>query len=476
MRMVRLDAEDDFDGWRAAARMLAAERIAANEVLWQIGDRPVDLFGGEPVAVDAAQAPPMRVSRAFLDLARDAALHSEPERFALLYALLLRLLDQPHLLQDRADRPLRRLEGLAQNVRRDIHKMHAFLRFRELPDGDGTRFVAWYEPEHHILRRNAAFFVERFTNMRWSILTPRGALHWDGALLTEGPPAQRGDAPGDDPVEGVWKAYYSAIFNPARVMPRAMLKEMPRKYWRNMPETALVPQLIAGARKRELAMIEQDRAGPPRQLDTPTIRSRGAGGDDALDLLRQEATACRRCPLWQPATQTVFGEGPHDAEIMIVGEQPGDREDIVGRPFMGPAGEVFDRAMAAAGIDRARAYVTNAVKHFKFEPRGTRRLHARPHAGEVEACRWWIDQERAIVRPRLVIAMGATAARSLTGKAMTIGQERGRAVPLADGTPCWITVHPSYLLRLPSEADADAEFARYVADLRKAASSLVQAA
>jgi DNA polymerase len=467
MRAVRLEAEDDFDGWRAAARALAVEGVAPEQVVWQVGDRATDLFAdpGSNRPPSLPTTTPLRVSKPFLELARDAALHSEPERFSLLYTLLLRLLDRPQALEDRADPLIRRIEGLARNVRRDSHKMHAFVRFRELADGDGdgdgSRFVAWFEPEHHILRANAGFFVDRFTNMRWSILTPRGSLHWDGTVLNEGPPATRADAPGDDPVESIWKAYYSAIFNPARVMPRAMLKEMPRKYWKNMPETALVPQLIAGARKRELGMIEQARSMP--------VRGRGP---ESLELLAEEAAGCRRCPLWRPATQTVFGEGPHDAEIMIVGEQPGDQEDLAGRPFVGPAGALFDRAMAEAGIDRTRTYVTNAVKHFKFEPQGKRRLHARPNVGEIEACRWWVDQERAIVRPRLVIAMGATAARSLIGRTVAIGQERGRAVPLPDGTPCWVTVHPSYLLRLPPEADTEAEFARYVADLRGAVASL----
>ncbi|GFE77011.1 UdgX family uracil-DNA binding protein [Novosphingobium sp. TCA1] len=471
MRVVRLDREDDFDGWRSAARSLAGEGVAPEDIVWQIGDRAADLFadeslGAPPIASarPGASAAPLRVSRQLLELARYAALHSEPERFSLLYILLLRLLDQPQALQDAADPLMRRIEGLARNVRRDSHKMHAFVRFRELADDGGKRFVAWFEPDHHILRANAGFFVDRFTNMRWSILTPRGALHWDGAMLAEGPPASRTDAPGGDPVEAVWKAYYSAIFNPARVMPQAMLKEMPRKYWKNMPETALVPSLIAGARKRERAMIDQARGEPHGK----TQRS----GPDALVLLAEEAQECRRCPLWKPATQTVFGEGPHDAEIMIVGEQPGDNEDLAGRVFVGPAGAVFDRAMAAAGIDRARTYITNAVKHFKFEPRGKRRIHARPGSGEIEACRWWVEQERAIVRPRLVIAMGATAARSLTGRTVTVGRERGGAVVLPDGTPCWITIHPSYLLRLPPEADADAEFARYAADLRRAAKSL----
>lgn len=463
MRIVQLEAEDDFDGWRAAARTLAATRVPADAVVWQIGDRPTDLFGGDAVAV--GKAPALKVPKDFVALASRAALHSDPERFSLLYALLLRVLDQPHVLRDRADRQLRRVEDLYRTIRRDMHKMRAFVRFREVSEGNGRRFVAWFEPEHHIVRANAAFFVGRFANMRWSILTPLVSIHWDGATLSEGPPAQRRDAPDDDPVEGVWKAYYAAIFNPARLMTNAMLKEMPKKYWKNMPETALVSGLIAGARKRELGMLEQARGLPAEDH-----------GPETIALLRQEAATCRRCPLWQSATQTVFGEGPHDAEIMVVGEQPGDQEDRAGRVFVGPAGEIYNRALAAAGIDRRRLYVTNAVKHFKFEPRGKRRIHVRPGAGEIDACRWWIDQERALVRPKLVIAMGATAARSLTGRPVTIGRERGRATALADGTPCYITIHPSYLLRLPPEADADVEFERYVADLRDAVASLTVAA
>ncbi|WP_260929256.1 UdgX family uracil-DNA binding protein [Novosphingobium sp. 9] len=464
MRVVQLEAEDDFDGWRAAARALAAARIPAQEVLWQIGGQRADLFGDAPITIEpmtSDPAPSLRVSRDFVHLASRAILHSDPERFSLLYALLLRCLDYPQVLRDRADRQMRRVLDLDQTIRRDMHKMRAFIRFREVPEGNDRRFVAWFEPEHHIVRANAPFFVGRFANMRWSILTPRGSIHWDTVSLAEGPAAQRGDAPGDDPVEGIWKAYYAAIFNPARLMTNAMIKEMPKKYWKNMPETALIPEMIAGARKRELGMIDQARAVPGK-----------AHGSATISLLRDEAASCRRCPLWGPATQTVFGEGPHDAQVMVVGEQPGDQEDQAGRAFVGPAGEVFDRALAAVGIDRAHLYVTNAVKHFKFEPRGKRRLHARPNAGEVDACRWWVDQERALVRPKLVIAMGATAARALTGRTITIGQVRGTAIELGDGTPCWVTVHPSYLLRLPSHTDAAAEFDRYVADLQAAFASL----
>ena len=192
------------------------------------------------------------------------------------------------------------------------------------------------------------------------------------------------------------------------------------------------------------------------------------GGDIDLvwEALRSEAAGCTRCDLYRQATQTVFGEGPVDAALMFVGEQPGDQEDLAGKPFVGPAGRLFDRALADAGVDRGTVYVTNAVKHFKFERRGKRRLHAKPDAGEITACRWWIDQERMLIKPRVTVALGATAARSLFGRVMTIGRERGRRLELPDGGEAWMTVHPSYLLRLPDKVAADEEYGKFVEDLR----------
>jgi len=183
---------------------------------------------------------------------------------------------------------------------------------------------------------------------------------------------------------------------------------------------------------------------------------------------RAEASECRRCPLWKPATQTVFGEGPVPAPLMLVGEQPGDQEDKAGHPFVGPAGGVLDRAMAAAGIPREAVYVTNAVKHFKFVPRGKRRIHSKPSAGEIDACRWWMERERLTVRPAVTVAMGATAARSVLGRAVTIAGTRGHPHPMEDGGECWVTIHPSYLLRIRDEVDAEAEYQRFVADLAQA--------
>ena len=169
------------------------------------------------------------------------------------------------------------------------------------------------------------------------------------------------------------------------------------------------------------------------------------------EALFQEARGCRRCPLYKYATQTVFGEGPLDAQIVFVGEQPGDQEDLAGRPFVGPAGAIFDKALEAAGIDRSTVYVTNAVKHFKFVARGKRRIHNKPDASEIEACRWWIEHERALIRPPVTVALGATAARSLVGKVVTISKVRGEPLTLADGSECWVTAHPSSILRAPDE-------------------------
>ena len=179
---------------------------------------------------------------------------------------------------------------------------------------------------------------------------------------------------------------------------------------------------------------------------------------------REAVQECQRCPLYKYATQAVFGEGSR-AEVMFVGEQPGDQEDLAGRPFVGPAGKVFDAAIEQAGIERSRVYVTNAVKHFKFVPRGKKRLHQRPNAGEVVACRFWLDLERKFVAPRIIVALGATAAQSLLGKSVTIAKVRGAPIELEDGTVLFVTVHPSYLLRMPDRDLAKRERDKFEQDL-----------
>ncbi|HEY2138661.1 MAG TPA: UdgX family uracil-DNA binding protein, partial [Chthoniobacterales bacterium] len=191
-----------------------------------------------------------------------------------------------------------------------------------------------------------------------------------------------------------------------------------------------------------------------------------------IETLREEAAGCRACHLWKNATQTVFGEGPQRAQIILVGEQPGDKEDLSGKPFVGPAGAMLDRALNEAGVDRTKVYVTNAVKHFKFVPRGRIRLHQKPNTPEIKACRQWYERELASIKPDLVVAMGATAAQCVLGKITPINRNRGRLIDLPEGMKALVTVHPSYLLRLP-DADARArEYRRFVDDLKIAAEVL----
>jgi uracil-DNA glycosylase family protein len=193
--------------------------------------------------------------------------------------------------------------------------------------------------------------------------------------------------------------------------------------------------------------------------------------NDPLGRAAQEAAHCRRCHLWEHATQTVFGEGPPDAPMVLIGEAPGDQEDLAGRPFVGPAGKLLDRALADAGIGRDSVYLTNAVKHFKFERRGKRRIHQKPDAGEIAACKVWLDTELAEINPRLIVLLGTTAARAVLGRVVTIGRERGRPIELGGSTGL-VTVHPSYLLRLPDEVSKAREYAAFLADLRRAAELL----
>lgn len=464
---VTLAAEDDFEGWRDAARDLAEAGVPPEAVVWRVEGGTADLFSTE---TQQPQGASFSVPRHFVSLAKSVICHSDPERFALLYALLWKLRANRSSMEDRADPLTDRLEKLAKEVRRDVHKMHAFVRFREVEQTDGTtRFVAFFEPDHHIVRHTAGFFVRRFTNMRWSILTPELSIHWDGETLTEGPGASRADAPAGDPLEEMWKAYYASIFNPARLKVGAMLKEMPKKYWRNMPETSLVQPLIASARARELEMIDRAaaKAGLKQALEAERRIEPGSNLRASWEALMKEARACTRCDLYKHGTQTVFGEGPLDASIMFVGEQPGDQEDIAGRPFVGPAGQVFDEALEKAGIDRTQVYVTNAVKHFKFEQRGKKRIHSKPNAGEIEACRWWIDQERTLIRPPVTVALGATAARSIFDKVVTISKVRGSPLALPDGGECWVTVHPSFLLRIPEPERRVEERQKFVDDLKR---------
>ena len=474
-RTVRIELKSpvDADGFWRAVSSLAESRVSPDDVVFEVAGSTRDLFGVAAETMPAAHDVPLDIQppAALKTLLAKALLHSDPERFNLGYRLLYRLKASPHLLSIASDRDVARVRDMEKAVRRDMHKMTAFVRFREIAGPAGRpAFVAWFEPDHHIVEATAPFFVRRFSNMHWSILTPRKSAHWNGETLVIGDGARLGDAPAGDPVEEIWRTYYANIFNPARLKVKAMQTEMPKKYWRNLPEASLIEPLVKAARARASAMI----AAPPtvsRRPPPPAAANKNLSGGDSVEQittlpgLAETEAHCQRCPLYANATQVVPGEGQTSARLMFVGEQPGDQEDIEGRPFVGPAGKVLQSALERCGIDREDCFVTNAVKHFKYEPRGKRRLHKKPNNSEIDICRWWLDIERKLVQPELIVALGATAARGVLGKSVTIGPIRGKVLPLSSSEHVLVTVHPSYLLRIVDEEQKKTEWRAFLADL-----------
>jgi len=450
----------DLDGFRSAVRRLAAGKVRPESVSWCSAGED-DLFGAGERSTESAA--PVALPRTLSELIRLVVCHSDRERYGLLYAAIWRVQNGERALLDVQSDPLvHRLEGMAKSVRRDLHKMHAFVRFRETRDPDGTeRFVSWFEPDHFIVEATAGFFVERFQSLVWSILTPKGSLHWDRETLVVGPPAQRNDAPRSDGFEAAWRCYYENVFNPARLNPKAMRQHMPEKYWRNLPEAKSIAGLVQQAPARAREMIAREAAEREKRDPLKAVAAMAEQGPQSLEELNRLIAASE--PLTPGADRAVLGEGPMEPAVAFVGEQPGDQEEREGRPFIGPAGQLFDKALAEAGIDRAAVYVTNAVKHFKYEPRGKKRLHKRPNPGEVKRYRWWLQRELAFVRPKLVVAMGGTALLGLTGKPLSVLRSRG---PMSfDSQPGYATVHPSYLLRLPDESAQREAYAAFRDDL-----------
>ena len=303
--------------------------------------------------------------------------------------------------------------------------------------------------------------------MRWSILTPGRSAHWDGESLTFTDGIDKSKAPSEDKVEALWLTYYGNIFNPARVKVHAMLTEMPKKYWRNLPETALIPALVREAPGRVDEMMKRSEAKFVAENDeewTPAP----VPDSSSLSTMAKASKACTACHLYKQATQTVFGEGPKGARLMLLGEQPGDQEDLTGEPFVGPAGKMLDRALVEAGIDRSEVYVTNTVKHFKWEPRGKRRLHKKPNSREIAACRPWLEAELRLVRPGLLVCLGATAGQAIFGPSFRVTRDRGKVLKADLAPRVLATVHPSSLLRQPDEESREREYKLFVADLRAA--------
>lgn len=466
MNPVRASVDPPYDlaAWRNAARVALQAGVPPEAMTW-ISAADDSLINGVDLGTLPLGDQVKTVQASFLTLAGVVLCHRDESRHALLYRLLWRITHgTPKLLAISTDADVHRAHELAKAVQRDSHKMKAFVRFREL-SGGSDNFVAWFEPEHWILDRVAPFFARRFAGMRWAILTPYRSVRWDRSVLEFGAGQTRADAPDYDSEEALWQTYYASIFNPARLNPRMMRQEMPQKYWGNLPEAQLLPELIRTAGERTREMVERAPVQVRRRVPAVAATAVTLQRDATLATTREEATLCRACELWQPATQTVFGEGPSDARIMLVGEQPGDQEDLAGRPFVGPAGKLLDRALAQAGIARSALYLTNAVKHFRFERRGKIRLHKSPGAQHIKTCNAWLAREIQLLKPRVIVCLGATAASAVLKREVKLMQERGIWQPFAVGVQTLLTVHPSWVLRQVGESARETAYQGLVRDL-----------
>jgi probable DNA metabolism protein len=451
-----------LEAWREAARTMLQSGVSPESIDFIDTETPAtsSLFNAEPPALSAAAQKP-NVPAEFLRRAKVVACHRNLTRWNVLYRLLWRLQTNRNLLRITVDEDVLSFRKLEHQVQRDLHKMHAFVRFRRVETPDGEAYIAWYQPDHFILPLAAPFFAERFAVMRWSILTPHASMHWDPATrqIEFSPGVPREMAPQADELEDLWRTYYGSIYNPARTNLTAMRNEMPVRYWKNLPEIESMPNLLAEAPNRVAAMIKQQST-----LNAESFVPK----EHALPVLREAIPACKGCELYACATQAVFGSGPVDARIVVVGEQPGDEEDRLGEPFVGPAGRLLDELLVEAGIDRKTTYVTNAVKHFKFTLRGNHRLHENPRISEINACRPWLLAELDAIQPNLVICLGASASKSLLGAKFALMKDRGKLIssPYADRVIA--TLHPSAILRAPDAERREAMRATMLADLRLA--------
>jgi len=456
---------DSFVRWRDEARGLLARRIPPWQVQWSAHACGGTLFDGEAFADGSKHILAQRVPRRLLQMLETAACFRADDRWAFLYRILWRWQNGDRTVLSVADEDGKRLHGMVKAVEREAHHMHAFLRFRErAPELGAPRFVAWFEPAHDVLDDAALHFARRMGDTSWLIATPQATVAWDGHRLVQGPPSATGPLQADDEGERLWLTYYRSIFNPARANARAMEMHMPVRFWKNMPESKLIPGLISDAAAGGRCVGQVSAVAARRGSNVHV--SADAAQPERPDLSKLDK--CRRCDLWRDATQAVPGEGPRKARVMLVGEQPGDQEDIAGKPFVGPAGHLLDRALEAAGLDRNEVYVTNAVKHFKWEPRGKRRMHKTPAQREIDACMLWLDEEMAQIKPEVVVALGSTALKSLmkTSK-VSLTKMLGEPITI-DDRHIIATYHPSYVLRVPGDEAKSAAFDSMVQAFKRA--------
>jgi DNA polymerase len=463
--MKRISIEPSFAAWRRAARELLRQGVEPERIEWVEFDSCESVGSGTGSAntQDNSAAPVVAtpaIPRELLAWLKTAACFCAPDRWSLLYRILWRWTHGERHVLDPQDADGALLDQRIQSVEHETNDLVTLTLFRRRdPSMGAPEFVGWYEPHHDLLAQAAERFAERMGDSTWMLATPQGAVFWNGMLLrisrlaaddgetscpehqqqnpltTEAlpPGAMAGEATTSEPTEALWLAYYASAFNGAPA-------PVPLRYWRTPPVGPPLPAQLARERSRlgaqsgtvtvpEMPPLEYSAVTPPLREPTGPLAT------------------CRRCALWRNAKQAVAGAGPAQAALMVVGEQPGEHENQHGAPFTGPAGLLLDTVLARAGLDRAALYLTYAVKHYKWETLEQQRVHRTPARREVEACQYWLEHELTQIAPRVVVTLGATALKALTGAHVNLSEYLGQTIDHGGRliVPTW---HPSYALKM----------------------------
>lgn len=461
--MIEVIFKPDFSDWRRKARQLFVANQSPDDVVWiEANDEPQGLRFGDETNLAATELkvtiPPPRVPKEFIEAAELVAVHRDPRRWHRLYRILWRLNHgEPHLLEVEVDDDVLWLNRAAKSVGRDIHKMHAFVRFRKVDDPERQEpwYLAWHCPDHAIIKLAAPFFKRRFKTMHWSILTPDGSAFWDGERLEFGPGVSAALAPkAHDELESLWRSYYGAIFNPARIKTTAMKREMPVRHWRTLPETQMIPELLATSDQRVATMIASQPTSAAAYVPNQPF---------SLEQLRESAAVCRGCSLASSGCDVSFGEGAANAKIVIVADQSGDINDAPALHHH--ARQLLLETLAGVGVSQDQVYVTYAVKHPKYRHDDRQQRIVRIQPRDVAACRPWLGAELALIRPHIIVCLGAAAALAVLGRMLRLQEERGRWLFAGWGARVLVTEHPATILAIDDATEKAEATARFQADL-----------
>jgi DNA polymerase len=432
-----ISIEPTFESWRKNARTLLEDKIHFTDVIWETSTAG-SLFDLMPTA-GREKSSLIKIPREFIKDAEFVSAYNDNSTWSLLYRLLYRIaFEQKNLMDNPLDNDVLDFHRRMKLVGRDLHKMHAFVRFKEIKHNDESIYMAWHRPDHRILKLAAPFFTDRFNGMNWVIFTEDESMSWINNELSFGPGISQKEAEAYDETEELWKTYYASTFNPARLKVKMMKSELPVRHWATLPEAELIDGLIKEAPYMVDRFIETQRTSAVASIPVNV---------SSLSELRTALPNCSACTICSKATAPVMGEGPINVDIVFVGEQPGLEEDISGSPFIGPAGRLLMEALDRADIKRDDVYLTNAVKAFKWKDLDGFKKHVNPSSFEISACRPWVRAELEMIRPKILVCLGASAAQSVFGKVMKVHESGGKVFQTSLCDYTIILPHPSAILR-----------------------------